>query len=198
MKKLFALAIVAIALTSSVNAQKERVNKERKMHASAAKKNIAALNLTTTQKEEFKKINANFKTKVAAIKADDALTQGEAKKQLAALKDQRNKSINGLLTDEQKQMREQSMEKNKAERQKRSEERLNKMKTKLSLTDAQVAKIKEQQQISKSKIQAIKANTTLTQEQKKEQVKAIMQSQKTEMQTLLTPEQLELLKKRKG
>jgi Spy/CpxP family protein refolding chaperone len=69
------------------------------------------------------------------------------------------------------------------------DERLAKMKEKLSLTDDQVKALKPVYDDQKTKIDAVRADTTLTKEQKKEKVKSIMDDTKTKVYATLTPEQ---------
>ncbi|MFY8127359.1 MAG: hypothetical protein ACOVMM_03215 [Chitinophagaceae bacterium] len=197
MKKILTLAIIVIATTVSVQAQRNGAKAPKKC-ATKPHNMGAKLNLTADQKTQVKSINTNFKTQAQAIKSNDALTQGEAKKQIKDLQEQRKTSMQNVLTAEQKTKLEQSKEEAKNERVEKQKNRLEKMKTNLNLTDDQVAKFKAQQQATKQKVEEIKSNTSLTKQEQKEQIKALMQNRKDQVKELLTPEQLEQLKKRKG
>ena len=64
------------------------------------------------------------------------------------------------------------------------------MKTDLNLTDDQVAKIKDQRKSLMEQAKAIRENSSLTEEQKKEQLMNLMKSSKESMNNILTAEQL--------
>jgi Spy/CpxP family protein refolding chaperone len=197
MKKILTLAIIAIATTVSVQAQRNGAKAPKK--CATKPHNIGAkLNLSADQKTQIKTINTNFKSQAQAVKNNDALTQGEAKKQLNTLQEQRKASMQNILTPEQKNKLEQEKEHAKNERQEKQKDRLEKMKNKLNLSEDQVAKFKAQQQATQQKVEEIKNNTSLTKQEQKEQIKALMQNRKDQVKELLTPEQLEQLKKRKG
>jgi len=69
------------------------------------------------------------------------------------------------------------------------EARVAKMKEKLSLTDDQVKSITAIFQDQKAKVDAIRADTSLTKEQKREKVKPILEDTKSKVDAVLTPEQ---------
>ncbi|MDE1191324.1 MAG: hypothetical protein PW786_04190 [Arachidicoccus sp.] len=65
---------------------------------------------------------------------------------------------------------------------------------KLNLTEDQKAQLKTINKDQKSKIAAIKSNTTLTEDQKKAQVKAAKTDAYNKRQAIYTPEQKEVIK----
>ncbi|MGH8045616.1 MAG: Spy/CpxP family protein refolding chaperone [Chthoniobacterales bacterium] len=69
------------------------------------------------------------------------------------------------------------------------EERVAKMKENLSLTDDQVKAVTGIFQDQKTKMDAVRADTTLTKDQVREKVKPIMADTKTKVEAVLTPEQ---------
>jgi len=71
-----------------------------------------------------------------------------------------------------------------------SQKRLEKMKSNLNLTEAQVAKIQDLRNSSMKQAKEIRENSSLTQEQKKEQFMSLMKSRKESMNNILTAEQL--------
>ncbi|MGB3089962.1 MAG: hypothetical protein WBB20_08350, partial [Chitinophagaceae bacterium] len=68
------------------------------------------------------------------------------------------------------------------------------MKTELGLTDAQSAKIESNRKEMGEKMKTIRENKSLSDEQKKEQMKELMKKQKENMKSVLTEEQLKKLK----
>lgn len=75
--------------------------------------------------------------------------------------------------------------------------KFDKMKAKLGLSDDQAAKIKANRAAFHEKKKAIKENKSLSESQKKEQIKALAQQKKESMKSILTPEQQEKMKKAK-
>lgn len=68
----------------------------------------------------------------------------------------------------------------------------------LNLSEDQKAKLKEMREANKSKRDAIKNDSKLTDEQKKEQMKALKEEQKKGMQGVLTDEQKSKMKEMKA
>jgi Spy/CpxP family protein refolding chaperone len=66
---------------------------------------------------------------------------------------------------------------------------MQKMATELNLTEAQKTQLKGIHEQQRTKMQELRANTSLTKEQKMEQAKALRESTHSQMTTLLTPEQ---------
>ncbi len=76
--------------------------------------------------------------------------------------------------------------------------KLAKMATKLDLTDAQKAQIKPIIKARHQQAKAIKADTSLTPEAKKAQIKALRQNTRSQIMPLLTPDQQAKLAAKKG
>jgi hypothetical protein len=74
-------------------------------------------------------------------------------------------------------------------------ERAEKMKAHLGLTDDQSAKLEKSRKEMGDKMRAIRENKSLTEEQKREQMRELGKKQKEEMKSILTKEQLEKMKK---
>jgi Spy/CpxP family protein refolding chaperone len=68
----------------------------------------------------------------------------------------------------------------------------------LNLTPDQKAKLAVLRTDFRSKADVIRSNTALTPEQKKEQIKALREANKTQVEAILTPEQLAQLQKLKA
>lgn len=76
--------------------------------------------------------------------------------------------------------------------------KLAKLATKLGLTDAQKAQLKPMIKAQHQQAKAIKADTSLTPEARKSQLKALRQTTRSQMMTLLTPDQQANLAAKKG
>jgi Spy/CpxP family protein refolding chaperone len=71
------------------------------------------------------------------------------------------------------------------------EPRLEHLTKELSLTDAQKPKVKAILEASQKKLQELRADTSLSQEDRRTKMRTIMEDQNKEIKALLTPEQLE-------
>ena len=72
-----------------------------------------------------------------------------------------------------------------------------KMKQDLNLSTEQAEKLKTHNQAVHSKIQAVRSNTSLTEDQKKAEIKAIKEASKTERKNILTEEQIKKMQEMK-
>jgi Spy/CpxP family protein refolding chaperone len=66
---------------------------------------------------------------------------------------------------------------------------MQKMATELNLTEAQKTQLKGIHEQQRAKMQELRANTSLTKEQKMDQARALRESTHSQMTSLLTPEQ---------
>ena len=199
MKKLIAFTLVLASVGFTATAQERRESKSpgiegrMKMHD---KKTMQELNLTEAQKTQLKAQKEASKAQLEAIKNDASLTeQQRAEKAKAIHQDQRNK-MQALLTSEQKLKLEESRKASQARGKEMGEKRKQAYKD-LNLSTEQSAKLKAKREASKVKIDAIKANSSLTEEQKKAQVKEVMKSSKADMKNILTEEQFKKLQEMK-
>ncbi len=155
------------------------------------------LQLTDAQKQQMKTVNDDYHKQLTALQANDKLSLGDYKTQLAALRKSRKDQVSNILTDDQKKMvadRKQNMQINM---QARSAGNLERMKLKLGLSDDQVAKIKTQREQLHSQVKELRENTSLLPEQKRDQMKTLFAQQKDELKSVLTPEQLSKLESMK-
>ena len=148
------------------------------------------LNLTDAQKQQAKSINDEYRNQVKELEKNDNITLKDYRSKKASLEQERKSKFEALLTPDQKNKMAQA-KKDRSEKMKMlSEKRMGKMKTELNLTDDQVAKIKEQQQSSMEQMKAIRENSSLTEEQKKEQLMDLHKNMHESMKNILTADQL--------
>lgn len=209
MKKILTLAVAGVLMTASVMAQDSTAVKSHKTgvhqkadgykghkhHGRKGDKAFSGVTFTDAQKAQAKTINEDFKKKTADLKARN-LDAAEQKKQMMALHQERHQKMEQLLTPDQKATiaanRKQHAENAKGAKGKRLES----MKSSLNLNDEQVAKMKEARAKTHEQIKAIKENQSLSETDKKAQVKAVMQQQRENWKSILTPEQQAKLKAR--
>ncbi len=119
MKKLFLIAIAAIAFTTASQAQTDSSfhNKMKGEHgANMQRKNMwNDLNLTQDQKDQMKKLHDDNKAKMDALKNNTTLSADDKKAQMKTLRDEQRKNMESVLTDEQKTKMKQLHDERKSE-----------------------------------------------------------------------------------
>lgn len=209
MKKLIIVATACLLAVAAVHAQtpsgtatKESTTQVHHKHGKKHGRHhfkghrggaLAHLKLTDDQRKQARTISENYQKQATALKAQDNLTMGEYKKQMAALQAGRKQQMEQLLTAEQKQQLAQQKVKGAERRKAQSEARMAKMKSKLNLTNDQVAKLQQQRNDLKTQLKAIHENQSLDQTAKREQARALVQKQKDNFKSVLTQEQLDKL-----
>ncbi|RXK83202.1 hypothetical protein [Filimonas effusa] len=203
MKKILTLAVVGVFMTASAMAQDSTAvkqhkagvhqkhqgdGKDHKHHGHKGDKAMKGVTFSDEQKAQAKTINEDFKKKAADVKAKN-LDAADQKKQLAALHQERHQKMQQVLTAEQKATIETNRKQAAAKAKEMKGKRLDAMKASLNLNDEQVAKIKEEKAKTREQIKAIRENQSLSEADKKAQVKAVMQKQKASWDNILTPEQ---------
>jgi Spy/CpxP family protein refolding chaperone len=138
---------------------------------------IDQLNLTDAQKTQLKSLRDQQHQQLQALRQDQSLTPDQRRAQAQTIHQQFQSQIHGMLTPEQqaqlKQMRG----------------RRGGPMARLNLTDDQRAKLQPLMQQQREQVQAIRNDSSLTQQQKQEKIQALRQSMMSQMQGILTPEQ---------
>ncbi|MEY2640073.1 MAG: hypothetical protein RIR90_1555 [Bacteroidota bacterium] len=184
-----------IALGSSLLIAKPPAGAGRMQHGQMHGKQMMAgkmakdLNLTEDQKAQLKKVHQEYGAKIKAIKDNDQLTQGDARKQIAALHEAQKAASEKVFTEAQKAKLKDMQEQRRGRMKEEAAANVARMQVRLGLTEAQVAKVKAEQAGMQSKMQALRNNKDLSKEQKKEQIQALIKAHKTNMASILTPEQ---------
>ena len=148
------------------------------------------LNLTDAQKQQAKSINDDYRNQVKDLEKNSNITLKDYRSKKASLEQERKSKFEALLTTEQKNKMAQAKKERSEKMKMMAEKKMEKMKTDLGLTDDQVAKIKEQQQSSMEQMKAIKENSSLTEEQKKEQLMDLHKNMRESMKNILTADQI--------
>jgi Spy/CpxP family protein refolding chaperone len=209
---LFAIAITVASIAQTKDKQVHKADKQKseKHHGHHGKKDGAKghdfkekLNLNEDQKEQLKAVREDFHKQLKDLKANTALTQEQKKDRMKELAQQQREKMQAILTPEQRQqaqkMRSEAKDKKKGEGKEKfanHAKKAEKMKEELNLTDAQGQQVKAINEKFRDEMKAIHQNSALTQEQKKEQMKALQQKHKEQLQSLLTTEQKEKVKER--
>ncbi|RYY48562.1 MAG: hypothetical protein EOO06_09765 [Chitinophagaceae bacterium] len=199
MKKLIAFTLILASVGFSATAQERRTVKtprtedKMRMHD---KKTMQELNLTEAQKSQLKAQRETAKAQLDAIRNDASLSETQKAEKAKAIHQEQKNKMQALLTTEQKAKMEESRKTAQARGKEMSEKRKDAYKD-LNLSNDQSLKLKANREAAKAKIAAIKANTSLTEDQKKTQVKEVMQASKADMKTILSAEQLQKMKEMK-
>jgi len=190
MKRLLIAATALLFVTGSLQAQTNKEETKTAQHKGIhGKKEMSKLNLSDDQKTKIKQLNEGYRKQITALRSNS-----DNKTQIAALRKEQHEKMQAILTPEQKTQLA-AQRKNGAQRMGKGGTRnFGQMKTQLGLSDDQVKKIKESQAGVHEKIKTIRKDQTLSDSQKKEQVKAIMKQQHENMKSVLTPEQLQKMK----
>lgn len=200
MKKALLILVAFTGFAFSADAQHKMYKKGK--HQKHQKMAMAKqLNLSEDQKKQAKAINEYSRKKMQELNKNESITVKEQRDRKAAILKERKTKMDGLLTAEQKTKMAQLKAERKASNEEQYAKRLNRMKTNLSLTDEQVAKLKAQRASNQAKAEKIKNNGSLSREQKKEQMMALKTEAKEGRKKTFTPEQLkkiEEMKKNRG
>ena len=200
MKKII-LSVLIVSMAFAVNAQDipERKTGKPGMHHKMDRKkgsrmDMQKLNLTEDQKAQFKTQRENFRKQMEELKKNENITVKDQKERIAAIQKENKTKMQSFLTADQKAQIEKDKVEGKKKFEERTKERGGKMKTQLGLSDAQSAQLKKNREATQQKIKAIKENSKMNEEQKKEQVKELMKAQRENMKSVLTEEQLKKMK----
>lgn len=199
--KILLTGIIALLISISSIAQNShsKVSKEKELHHQKQRVNgsevFNKLDLTDDQKAQVKTLNENFKQQMQDLHKDTSLSAGDFKdKRMALIKEQKEK-VNAILTPAQrKQMDDLEHEFAKGKKGEKQGGRFDEMTKNLNLTPEQSAKMKDLSAELKNSMQSIHENTTLSKDEKKEQMQSLMKKHKTDMENLLTDEQKEQMK----
>lgn len=152
------------------------------------------INLTDAQRQKIKDINTDFRNQLKDLENNEGISLKDYRAKRVILEQARKSKFRDILTSDQKDKLAQA-KKERSEKMKRmAQKRLEKMKTDLNLSADQVAKIRDLRDSSMEQAKAIRENSSLTEDQKKEQLTDLVQSRKESINNVLTPEQL----KKKG
>jgi len=200
MKKIILSALV-LSLAFGVHAQEMKDRKtdrpmrhEGRMGKRGEAMNMQQLNLTADQKAAFKTQNESFRQKMQDLKKNDGITVKESREKMESIRKEHKANMDKILTADQKAQLNKRKTEGKAKMDQRMQERSSRMNEQLNLTADQSAKMKQHREVMMKQMKAIRENSSLTAEQKKEQSKELMKKQKESMKSILTEEQLNKMK----
>ena len=197
MKKLIIPICFCLLIVTSLSAQ-EKQGVNRKQKAQHQKHEIKKqLNLSEDQKNKMKSIHERYREQAKVLKSNDDITRGDYKKQMGEINEKRKIEVEANLTSEQKNKMKEIRENKQREMKEMRAERFEKMSNKLQLDEKQKSILLEQRKNSAEQMKAIRENSSLSNVQKKEQIKGLKEKQKELSKSILTEEQKKKMEHRK-
>lgn len=192
MLKRLILGLALLGSTSifvtSVNAQVSE-NQKTATQKSAHKKDYTKLKtelgLTDNQVSAWKNLDEQYQPKIQELKANTALTEDAKKAQMKELRTAKKSELKKILSEEQYTKLKSMHGKHKGHHVKD----YSKLKTDLSLTDDQVAAWQKLDADYKTKFQGVKTNSSLNEEAKTKEFKALREAKGKELKKILTDDQ---------
>jgi Spy/CpxP family protein refolding chaperone len=189
MKKLL-IALMALGMISfSASAQEKRMMKGKhdQHHKMAMSQK---LNFSEEQKKQLKLNKENYRKQLQELNKNENITVKESRDRKLALHKEQQAKMQSLLTPEQKTQMAQLKAEHKQKAQQHYAARMDKMKTKLNLSDDQVGKMKAQHETMGAKFKAIKEDDKLDRVAKQEKLAALKNQAKEDHKKIFTAEQL--------
>ena len=152
------------------------------------------LNLTEEQKAQFKTQRESFRKQLEELKKNDGITVKESRMKMEALRKENKEKTEKILTSDQKAKLQNIKMEGRAKHEAMVKERAARMKAQLGLSDEQAAKLEKSRAGMAVNMKAIRENKSLTDEQKREQMKELGKKHKENMKSVLTEEQRKKLK----
>jgi periplasmic protein CpxP/Spy len=184
------MALAALIFTATVAVAQPAAKPDGKEHRFERREMpFSKLNLTEDQKAKMKTANDDFRKQMQALNSNENQTVKQQRDGKEALMKAHKAKLESILTSDQKAQLAKLKEEGKQRHEEMAAKHLNKMKQELSLTDQQVSELKKGQEDLKSKMEAVHNNTSLDRTAKMQQMKALREDMKANLDKVLTPEQ---------
>lgn len=192
------LGLVSVLIITFVQAQKRDHKEQNKQHQkherkeklTKAKKYAAKkLNLTDDQKKKMKELKNDFNSKRKALQENEKITVKEQRDKMFELNKQQRNAVQNIFTPEQKKQIADIREKGKGRMAKMQNKKMERMKTKISLTDEQASKIKSARENMMKDMKSLKDNQTISRTDLQKRMKELKDNHKKEMESIFTKEQ---------
>lgn len=197
MKKTVTLCISLAIIATASQAQIERkidssesrqgMQKE-KQHQ---KKQLTA-HLSKEQMQQLKAQRQAGKAQIEAIENDDKLSSAEKEQKIKAIKASQKAALKAMINESPK--KDVQSKPNPGSAPSSAKARKKEMYRQMKLTPEQQAQLKAQHADTRAKVDAIKANSSLSETQKKTQIKEVLQNAEANKKNFLSPEQQSIMK----
>lgn len=197
MKKMITSAFIIALTIGTVQAQKAPARQNGKMEQRMA---YDKLDLSADQKTKIKAINEDFRKQMTELKKQDQITVAEMKKRRQSIQENHRSQITALLTPAQKDQLSKMKTERKGKFQQGKGRRDEFVKNRgqwqkeLNLTADQQQKVAKIRSESRTKMEALRNDNSISQSQKKEKMHELMKDQQEDIRSVLTKEQTEKMK----
>jgi hypothetical protein len=159
-----------------------------------AEKMKTELSLSDQQFEKVKQIQERFASGHARLLSDTAMARENRVVERKRMNDERMAEIKGVLTEEQykkwSEFREKQMNKNSSQvRKERAKNQLEELRTVLSLTDEQFAKVVKINNDLIAGLKTLRTDSSASRDNKRVEIKKIKDGRNAAMKAVLTEEQ---------
>jgi Spy/CpxP family protein refolding chaperone len=165
------------------------------MTARGGARMFQGLNLSEDQRAKVQTILQGERSQIQALRSNTSLSEEQKKQQARELRQANHQQLLAILTPEQqakmKQVHGQRMGRHAAFNAGRRFQALN-------LTDQQKSQLKPVFESSRQQMQALRSDTSLTPELRREKMQQIRQNQMAQMKSILTPEQQQQMQQMRG
>lgn len=158
---------------------------------------MQSLDLSDAQKTSMKSLRDEKQARLAELEKNDKMTLADFRSRREAINTEYKGKMENILTPGQKNRIAEEKKSRSEAHEKKMADRLEKMKSNLSLSDEQVNRIREHQSQMKVRMKAIHENSALGPEQKKMQMRQAREEGKKKMESILTPDQLKKQQEKK-
>jgi Spy/CpxP family protein refolding chaperone len=202
MKKIITSALVLALAFGSAQAQKTSGHKGKGYNKENRMGGYDKLNLTADQKSRLDALKATYKQQAADLKNNTQLSDEQRKTRKKELHQNFKSQADAILTPEQKEQLSQ-MKANRTAKGKNANfkgAKGNKMamgargeglQKELNLSQDQQAKMTQIRTETRTKMQALRNDNSLSQDQKRTKMQELMKAQQEQVKTILTKEQVE-------
>jgi Spy/CpxP family protein refolding chaperone len=202
MKKIITSALVLALAFGSAQAQKTSGHKGKGYNKENRMGGYDKLNLTADQKSRLDALKATYKQQAADLKNNTQLSDEQRKTRKNELHQNFKSQADAILTPVQKEQLSQ-MKANRTAKNKHANfkgAKGNKMamgargeglQKELNLSQDQQAKMTQIRTETRTKMQALRNDNSLSQDQKRAKMQELMKSQQEQVKTILTKEQIE-------
>ncbi|MCW3074376.1 MAG: hypothetical protein JWP69_1445 [Flaviaesturariibacter sp.] len=219
MKRILTSAFALLLLVGAAQAQTKEEGTAKKHREHKGGKELKGLNLTADQKAKMKAFHEQQKLQMEAIKNNTALTAEQRKAQMKELHQKQQSQMDAILTAEQKSelatIKAEKRNRSKTGQWNKGGEKRDtigrrggdrgksdmsrkagagrgaEMAKELNLSAEQQQKVQSIQSGFKSQLETLKADQTLSKEQKQAKMQEILKAQQEQLKTVLTKEQQE-------
>jgi len=196
MKKIIFSALIAVVVAGGAHAQDKQPHcKGFRHHAPYGM--YQQLNLTDDQKASLKSLNEDYRKQMAELKKHEDITVKEWKSRMESIRKEHRSKVDQVFTPEQKTKMEQLKQDRQKKMKERGKKRMETMKKELNLTADQEAALKQQQEQMKAKLKSLREDKSLSEEQKKIEMKKFREQQHQSLKSILTEEQLNKLQQQR-